>query len=157
MRSSARTWIGLAGWLAVTFLVAAGASQFGADAWYDALAKPSWTPPGWVFGPVWTVLYALMAVAAWLVWEEHGFRGAFFSLAVYLVHLVVNFAWSLLFFGAGFIGWALADLILLWLMVALLVGLFWERRKLAGALLVPYLLWVTYAGALNLQILRLNR
>jgi tryptophan-rich sensory protein len=155
-RSSLHTWLGLAGWLAVTFLAAAAASQFGAGAWYDSLAKPAWTPPSAVFGPVWAVLYTLMGIAAWLVWRREGLRAASFPLGLYVVHLGVNVAWSALFFGGQRIGWALLDIMLLWLFLAFLLALFWRRSRWAGALLVPYLLWVTYAGALNLQILRMN-
>jgi tryptophan-rich sensory protein len=140
----------------VTFLAATAASQFGTGAWYEALEKPSWTPPDAVFGPVWGVLYALMAVAAWLVWRKEGFRAALFPLGLYLAQLVLNVAWTALFFGAERIGFALLDIMLLWLFLAVLIPLFWRRSRWAGALLVPYLLWVTYAGALNLQILRMN-
>lgn len=155
-RSSLRSWVGLAGWLAVTFLAAAAASRFGAGPWYDRLAKPSWTPPGAVFGPVWGVLYTLMATAAWLVWRRGGFRAAAVPLGLYLAQLVLNVAWTTLFFGAERIGWALLDIVLLWLLLAALIPLFWRRSRWAGSLLVPYLLWVTYAAVLNLQILRLN-
>jgi tryptophan-rich sensory protein len=155
-RSSLRSWLGLVGWLAVTFLAAATASRFGAGAWYAGLAKPAWTPPGAVFGPVWGLLYTLMGIAAWLVWRREGVRAAAFPLGLYLAQLVLNVAWTTLFFGAERIGWALLDILLLWLFLAALIPLFWRRSRWAGALLVPYLLWVTYAAALNLQILRLN-
>ena len=151
-----RSWTGLAVWLGVTFLAAAVGSRFLPGEWYAALEKPAWTPPDAVFGPVWTFLYATMGVAAWLVWKEAGFAAARLALGVYLAQLVVNAAWSWLFFGLHRIGWALADIVLLLLLILLTLLLFWRRSRVAGLLLIPYLLWVGFAAALNLALLRLN-
>jgi tryptophan-rich sensory protein len=124
--------------------------------WYAALHKPAWTPPNWVFGPVWTALYLAMAVAAWLVWRRTAWPESRGPLGWFLVQLALNAAWSWLFFGAKMPGAALAELIVLWVAIAVTLALFWRRSAVAGMLLVPYLLWVTYAATLNLAIWRLN-
>ncbi len=148
--------LGLLGWLVITGLVAAFGSQFESGPWYDALEKPSWTPPSWLFGPVWTVLYILMAVAAWLVWSKHRSEGAPLALGLYIVHLLFNGAWSWIFFGLEMPGLALLDIIVLWVMIVVLIVLFYRYRPMAGWLLIPYLLWVSYATALNLAIWSMN-
>lgn len=102
------------------------------------------------------MLYLLMALAAWLVWRAHGFAGARMALSLYLLQLVFNAAWSWLFFGQRQIALGFWDIVLLWLPILATLLLFWRRRPLAGALLLPYLLWVGYAGALNFAIWRLN-
>lgn len=152
-----REWIGLGAWLALCYAVALVGSQFTAGAWYEQLVKPAWTPPGWVFGPVWTVLYGAMAVAAWFVWKDHGFGGARLALGLFLVQLALNLAWSWLFFGEQRIGLALVDIAALLLAILLTMIAFWRRRRLAAILLVPYLLWVIFASMLNFEIWRLNR
>jgi translocator protein len=149
-------WLGLAAWLGITFLAAAIGSQFEPGAWYGSLDKPSWTPPNAVFGPVWTVLYLLMAIAAWLVWSARGFSGARTALTLYLLQLALNTAWSWLFFGEHRIGLALLDIVVLWLLIAATLVLFWRIRPVAGWLLVPYLVWVGYAAALNYAIFQAN-
>lgn len=151
-----RSLAALAGFVAVTFSASLVGVLFRPDAWYESLAKPSWNPPNWVFGPVWTTLYLLMAVAAWLVWRRWGFRYGRGPLALYFVQLALNAAWSPLFFGGHAIGLALADLVLLWLVLLATTMVFFHRHKLAGLLLTPYLAWITFAGALNLAIWRLN-
>jgi translocator protein len=105
---------------------------------------------------VWTLLYLLMAIAAWRVWRGEGLAGAALPLSVFVAQLVANAGWSWVFFGLHRIGWALMVVVALWVLIALTLGLFWKRDRVAGTLLVPYLLWVGYAAALNLQILRLN-
>lgn len=150
--------LGLVGWLAVTF-VAAGigaAASVEAASFYRGLALPAWAPPGWVFGPVWTVLYALMAVAAWLVWRIAGFRAARGALTLFLVQLALNAGWSWLFFGWHLGALAFADVVVLWLLVVATLVAFWRRRAAAGALLLPYLLWVSFAAVLSLVVWRLN-
>jgi len=145
--------------LLVCYGVAAFGGLFSARAggdWYADLAKPSWTPPSWVFGPVWTLLYGMMAVAVWLVWLRRREGGAAAAMALFAVQLAFNAAWSGLFFGLHRPGVALVDLVLLWLALAATVWLFLRRRPAAGALLVPYLLWVSFALALNFAIWRLN-
>ena len=124
--------------------------------WYAGLAKPSWTPPDWVFGPVWSVLYLGMAVAVWLVWRQNGFAGATVPIALFGVQLALNGAWSWLFFGLHSPGAAMVDLILLWAAIAATTVTFWRRSIPAAILLVPYLIWVSFAGALNFGIWRLN-
>jgi len=128
----------------------------GGGGWYASLNKPVWTPPGWVFAPVWTLLYLLMGVAAWLVWlrPKAGTRTA--ALTLFVIQLVLNAAWTPLFFGAQRIGWALVDLSLLWLALVATVVLFWRVRPVAGALLLPYVLWVSYAATLNVGLWRMN-
>jgi len=153
---STRRWLGLTAWLAVTFVAAGVGSQFQPGPWYDALSKPAWTPPDWVFAPVWSTLYLLMAVAAWLVWKDDGFAGARLALGFYLLQLAANTAWSWVFFGRQDVGGGLGVIVVLWVLVAVTLPLFWRRDRVAGSLLVPYLLWVSYAGSLNLQLLRLN-
>jgi translocator protein len=128
----------------------------GESALYDRLALPPWAPPAWLFGPVWIVLYVLMGTAAFLVWKERGFGGARLALGLFLVHLVFNAAWTWIFFGLERFGLALAEILVLLVLIALLVVLFWRVRRAAGLLLVPYLLWVAYATALTVAIYRLN-
>lgn len=123
--------------------------------WYQYLAKPFWTPPDYVFAPVWTVLYLFMGVAAFLVWQgRHPER--MFSLKVFFVHLVVNTLWSVVFFGLHAPGAGLVVIVALWGMIAWLIKLFASQSKMAAWLLAPYLLWVTYATTLNLGIILLN-
>lgn len=151
-----RPWVGLAAWLALCYAAALLAGQFPADEWYGALAKPAWTPPGWIFAPVWTVLYGTMAAAAWLVWKARGLSGAPRALGLFGAQLAFNVAWSWLFFGLHRPGLALLDLAALWVAILAILVTFWRIRRLAGVLLVPYWAWVTFAGALNLEIWRLN-
>jgi benzodiazapine receptor len=157
-RSPRHPWWGLAGWLAVTFIAAAAGSVASTQApdFYAQLVRPSWAPPASLFGPVWSVLYTLMALAAWLVWRVGGFAGARTALTLYLVQLVFNALWTWFFFGWQRGGMAFADIVLNALLVAATLLAFWRIRPLAGALLVPYLLWVTFAAALNYTIWQLN-
>ena len=97
--TSWRSWLGLMGWLSLTFAAAVFGGQFTPGPWYAQLAKPGITPPAWVFGPVWTALYAMMAVAAWLVWKQRGFAGASLALTLFIVQLALNALWSWIFFG----------------------------------------------------------
>lgn len=122
--------------------------------WYAGLAKPSFNPPNWIFAPVWTALYILMAVAAWRVWRISGWQSK--GLALWLIQLTLNVAWSFLFFGAHNPGVALADLAVLWLAIIATIAVFWRADRLAGILLVPYLAWVSFAGVLNYWIWQLN-
>jgi benzodiazapine receptor len=124
--------------------------------WYQTIEKPSWTPPSGVFGPVWTVLYLMMGIAAWLVWRKDGFSGAGPALGVFGVQLALNALWSVLFFGMRNPGAGFAEIILLWVAIVATVALFWRVSALAGALLLPYLAWVTFAAALNGAIWRLS-
>lgn len=157
--TTTRDLLALAGFLALSLGVAAIGSWFtsmGQPDWYMALEKPAWNPPSWVFGPAWTTLYILMAVAAWLVWRKAGFSGARAALGLYLVQLALNMAWSGIFFGLRSPGWALVELVALWIAILFTTALFFRHSTLAGALMVPYLAWVAFAGALNAAIIRLN-
>ena len=124
--------------------------------WYADLAKPAWNPPSWVFGPVWSCLYLMMAVSAWLVWRRAGFSEAKLPLALFAVQLGLNSLWSILFFGLHSPGLAAVDIILLWIAILATLITFWKRSTWAGILLVPYLAWVSFAAVLNLVIWRLN-
>jgi tryptophan-rich sensory protein len=129
---------------------------FPADEWYAALRKPSWTPPNWVFPVVWPVLYTLMGVAAWLVWRGAGFAGAGLALGIFLAQLAVNALWSYLFFGLHRTELGLLDIALLWVLIVATILAFRKHSPAAAWLLAPYLLWVSYAAALNAGILLLN-
>jgi tryptophan-rich sensory protein len=149
--------LGLAAWLAFTFLAPLAGFRARPDGWYRALSKPSWNPPPWLFGPVWTLLYTLMAVAAWMVWRQGGWAREALPLALYVAQLALNAAWTPIFFGAHRIGLALADVALLWLAILATLVAFAMTTPVAGLLLVPYLAWVTFASALNFQLWRLNQ
>ena len=148
--------IGAIGWLALTFGAAALGARFLPDAWYRSLRKPIWNPPNWIFGPVWTALYVLMAAAAWMVWRKYGIGGATVPLAVFVIQLALNAAWSWLFFGKHQISDAFNDILVLWVTILITLILFWELEPLAGMLLLPYLAWVSFAAVLNGTILRMN-
>lgn len=137
--------------------VGAWATAGSVATWYPTLHKPSWNPPAWVFGPVWTALYLTMAVAAWLVWRRAGWRGAPGALGLFAVQLGLNLAWSPLFFGLRSPGAALLDIWALWLAIAATLVAFFRIERIAAALLVPYWLWVSFATALNAAIWTLNR
>lgn len=141
---------GLLGWLVATFVAAAAGALASADAstFYRELARPGWAPPGWLFAPVWTALYLLIGIAAWLVWSARGWRGACAALSLYLVQLCLNGLWTWLFFVWHRGAWAFGEIVILWVLIVLTLATFWRARPLAGALLIPYLLWVTFASAL---------
>jgi len=136
--------------------VAALLTARGVRQWYPQLRKPRGTPSDRIFGPVWTTLYVLMAVAAWLVWRDYGWRGGRFALLVFFAQLGLNMAWSGIFFGARMPGVALAEIIVLWLAIAFNMVVFYWLTPLAACLLLPYWLWVTYASYLNFGIWRMN-
>jgi tryptophan-rich sensory protein len=156
--TKARQAAGLAVWLAVSFVAAAlgGAASIEAGPFYAGLLRPDWAPPAAIFGPVWTVLYLLMGIAAWLVWQVGGFRTARTALTLFLVQLAFNALWSWLFFGWRLGALAFAEVLLLWALIAATLVAFWRIRPLAGALLLPYLLWVSFAATLNYSVWRLN-
>jgi len=129
---------------------------FRPGAWYRRLAKPSWCPPDWLFGPVWTVLYVAVAVSGWLVWRQEGFGGAAVALTVYGAQLVFNGLWSTLFFGLRRPDLAFAEIVLLWLCVLMTIAVFHPIHQTAAWILVPYAAWVSFAVLLNLSIWRLN-
>lgn len=148
--------MGLAFWIVLTFSVAAFASQFEPGVWYTKIAKPIWTPPGWLFGPVWGILYLAMSVSAWLIWRHRSTVKLSMPLALYLVQLLLNGLWSWLFFGRQLIGTALIDLMILTLLIAITTAMFMRIQKAAGIMMLPYLLWISFATALNFQIWRMN-
>lgn len=151
-------WVGLVAWLAVTFAAAAiGAmASVNAGEFYGELTRPDWAPPAAVFGPVWTVLYLMMGVAAWLVWREYGFRNAQVALTLYVVQLGLNALWSWLFFEWHRGQLATAEVVALWVAVALTTVMFFRAHRVAGLLMVPYLAWVTFASFLTYTVWQLN-
>lgn len=146
----------LVGWLALTFCTSATAVFVKTGGWYAELAKPAWNPPSWLFGPVWTTLYIMMAVAAWLVWQRGGWKAQRLPLTLYLVQWALNALWTPLFFGLQRPGLAFAEiLVLLAAIIATLIA-FWRVSRGAGLLLMPYALWTTFAAVLNFTIWRMN-
>lgn len=151
--SKLRSGFTLAGFIVITFcapLLSVGSMP---GEWYAALVKPEWNPPAWVFGPAWTLLYTLMAVAAWLVWKRTSFSR---PLAFYFIQLALNAAWTPIFFGAHQLGWALAEIVVLWCAILLTLLSFRRVSPAAGWLFVPYLAWVSFATFLNFTLWRLN-
>ena len=150
--------LGLIGWLLLAYATSAigAVASVNAVDFYGQLLQPDWAPPSWLFGPVWTVLYALMAIAAWLVWRSGGFRAHRLALSVFLVQLALNAVWSWIFFAWQLGAWAFVDIVLLWTLILVNLFLFWRVRPIAGALLAPYLLWVGFASALNYTLWQLN-
>jgi benzodiazapine receptor len=151
--------IGLVAWLLIVFGAAAlgsVATSTTVDGWYQQIERPAWTPPDWVFAPVWTTLFAMMAVAAWFVWRQAGFAAARWPLALFFVQLALNVLWSVVFFAFRQPSLAAIEIVLLWLAIAATVIAFWQRSIVAALLLVPYLVWVAFAAVLNFAIARLN-
>jgi translocator protein len=149
--------MGVVGWLVLTFGAAALGVRFLPDEWYRQLNKPTWNPPNSIFAPVWTVLYLLMAIAAWLVWRRYGIEGALIPLILFVVQLLLNAAWTWLFFGLHRPFGALVDILILWLAILATLIWFWQLEPIAGILLLPYLAWVSFATVLNWTIWRMNR
>lgn len=156
MLRTATNMLGLLGWVGVSFAAGWIGSRYTPGDWYASLAKPLWTPPNVVFAPVWTVLYILMAVAAWLVWRRRGFAGAGAALILFLVQLILNALWSYLFFGLHRAELAFLNIVALWVMILVVTVLFWREERCAGALMVPYVVWVAFASCLNFALWRLN-
>lgn len=153
-----KQFLGLVGWFGITFIAAGVGSvaSINAETFYMQLARPEWAPPPFIFGPVWTVLYALMGVAAWLVWHIGGFHAARTALTLFLMQLAINALWSWLFFGWQLGALAFAGILFLWALILATLITFWHIRPLAGALLTPYLLWVSFAAVLNYTVWQLN-
>ena len=152
-------WLVLALFLSICLATAglgAAWTNLSVGDWYAAIRKPSWNPPNWVFGPVWTALYIGMAVAAWLVWRKNGLADAWLPLLLFGVQLFLNAVWSALFFGMRSPGIAFADIVLLWIAILATIVAFGRVSSLAATLLVPYLAWVSFATALNWSIWRMN-
>jgi benzodiazapine receptor len=133
-------------------IIGSFATQSSVNTWYRTINKPSFTPPSWIFAPVWTTLFLLMAVSLYLVWIKKEKR----LVKLFVVHLLVNISWSYLFFGLQNPGLALVALVALLVFVAYLIFRFWKVEKWAGVLLVPYFLWGLFAAALNYAVWRLN-
>lgn len=129
----------------------------GVGSWYQTIQKPSWNPPNWIFGPVWTSLYILMGIALYLVWKSDA-APALKRMAILLfsVQLVLNFFWSLIFFNQHAIGWALVEIIILWLAILVTIFVFARISNAAAWLLVPYISWVSFASILTYTIWKLN-
>jgi benzodiazapine receptor len=155
-RSRTSAWIGLLGWLALALATGGVGAIASVDAasFYAQLAKPPWAPPAGVFGPVWSVLYVLMGVAAWLVWRSPGPRRA--ALTLFVLQLAANALWSWLFFGWHRGALAAVEVVVLLLLIAAMVAAFWRASRPAALLVVPYLLWVAFATALTWSIWRSN-
>jgi benzodiazapine receptor len=155
----AKPWLVLIVFFAICLGAGGLGSFFTGDSvrdWYPGLRRPPGTPPSWVFGPVWTTLYVLMAISAWLVWRDYGW-GARSALLIFFAQLALNVAWSGIFFGSRLPGVALAEIVILWLAIVFNIFVFHGLQSTAALLLLPYLLWVTYATYLNFGIWRLNR
>lgn len=157
-RSTTAQTAGLIGWLAITFAAASIGAVASADAgaFYAQLDRPPWAPPGWLFGPVWSLLYLSMGIAAWLVWRAQGIRAAAPALLLYVAQLAVNALWSWLFFAWRQGALAFVEVLVLWLLIAATLIAFARVQRLAALLLLPYLAWVTFAGALNFAIWQRN-
>ena len=147
----------LIGFVGACLLAATTGAAFPPGDWYERLAKPSWQPPNWLFPPAWAVLYLTIAVSGWLVWRKVGFAGAVLPLAIYLVQLVLNAAWSPIFFGLRRPDLAFIEVIMLWMSIVATIAAFHCVNATAAWLLLPYLAWVTFAAALNFAVWRLNR
>jgi len=151
-----KRWLGLAAWVMLSFSAASVGAPFMPGAWYAELNKPWWNPPSWIFGPVWTGLYMMMATAAWLVWQRGGFAVQRRTLSMFLAQLALNSLWTPLFFGLKWPGVAFAEIGLLWLAITATVLAFRSVSHLAAVLLMPYLTWVSFAALLNFTLWRLN-
>lgn len=149
--------VSLAVFLFLCFAAATTGAVFKPGTWYDSLSKPSWTPPDWLFPVAWTVLYVMIAVSAWLVWRAAGLAGGLIPLAVWGVQLALNAAWSWLFFGLRRMDLAFVEVVGLWLSIAACIVLFAPISLTAAALMAPYLVWVSFAAALNLAVWQRNR
>jgi tryptophan-rich sensory protein len=149
--------VAFVGFCAACTIAASMGAIFRPGEWYEQLLKPAWRPPNWLFAPAWTFLYLTIAVSGWLVWHTYGFAGAAVPLSVYAVQLTLNAAWTPIFFGLHRIGAALVEILTLWVAIAATIAAFAQLHVVAACLLVPYLAWVTFAGALNFSIWRLNR
>lgn len=151
--------LGLLAWLMIVVIAAAiGAlASLDASGFYQQLNRPAWAPPAWLFGPVWSLLYFMMAVSAWLVWRQHGFGRARAALLLFVIQLALNALWTPLFFGWKLGGLSFVVIVLLELFIVATITLFWRiGPRLAAFLLLPYLAWVAFAACLNYSVWQLN-
>lgn len=153
-------WLPLALFLLLSFSAAAIgaiATSSGVHTWYPSIAKPSWTPPNWLFAPVWALLYIAMAIAGWRVWRQGSPIEARHTFRLFGAQLALNALWSILFFALHDIGWALIDVLVLWFVLVRLLARFLAADRIAAWLWTPYVLWVTFATLLNAAVWELNR
>jgi len=151
-RTSAATVVALIGFVALAQLAGATGAVLTDASWYRSLERPSWAPPGWVFGPVWIALYTMMGVAAWLIWRRRDAPARGEALTWFGVQLALNAAWTPIFFGLRSPGGGLAVIVALWLAIAATIACYRRCSRVAAWLMVPYLAWVTFATALNAAI-----
>lgn len=161
MNASARTrdTVGFSVFLALCLAVSAIGGAVTASSvggWYKTLAKPAFNPPDWIFAPVWTALFFIMAIAGWRVWRRDGMRDARAALMLFALQLALNLCWSIVFFGLRSIGAALAEIVVLLLAILATTVAFWQRDRVAGMLFVPYAAWVGFATVLNAALWQLN-
>ena len=146
--------------IAIPLLVGAISAYFtvtGVESWYQTIQKPSWNPPNWIFGPVWTTLYVMMGVAFWMVWKEDTSRELkMIAVILFGVQLILNFLWSFIFFKLELPGFAFLEILFLWIAILATIFAFAQVNKTAAWLLVPYISWVSFAAILNFTIWRLN-
>ncbi|MFZ3220483.1 MAG: TspO/MBR family protein [Rhodoferax sp.] len=157
-RSTRSQTVGLAGWLVIVFIATAigAAASIGASTFYAQLVRPTWAPPASAFGPVWSVLYLLMGIAAWRVWREQGARHLSVALTLFMAQLCANALWSWLFFAWRNGAFAFAEVLVLLGLIAATIAAFWRINRLAGALMLPYLAWVCLASALTWSVWQSN-
>src|SRR4030042_1648257 len=150
--------IGLIGWLMLTFVAAAIGSAASSESglFYQQISRPEWAPPAWLFAPVWTILYILMGISAWIVWRVNGFRAARIALSLFIIQLVLNAIWTWIFFVWKQGALAFVEILILWVLILCTTIAFWRVRVLAGIFLLPYLAWVSFASALTFTVWRLN-
>ena len=156
---SLKPMVGLVLWVALSFCAGLIGSRFTGPAvatWYGSVSRPAWAPPNFLFGPVWSALYLMMGIAAWLVWRKAGMSGAPGAMLLFGLQLIANAAWSAIFFGLHRFDLAFVEIVVLWALILATMVAFWRLGARAGLLLLPYALWVSYAGALNLAIWRLS-
>lgn len=161
MSDSTRTrdTIGFAAFLALCLAVSAiggAVTATSVGTWYQTLLKPAFNPPNWIFAPVWTALYFMMAIAGWRVWRRDGLRQARWALSLFALQLALNLSWSIVFFGLRSIGAALVEIVVLLLAIVATMVVFWRRERVAGMLFIPYAAWVAFAAALNAALWQLN-
>ena len=132
------------------------ATADGVAGWYETLNKPSFNPPNWIFGPVWTLLYLIMGISLWRIWEQPVSIHRNRAVRIFFIQLTLNFSWSFIFFGMGEIALAFAEICLLWICIAIMIRRFYAVDRTAAFLNIPYLLWVTFASVLNAAYMSLN-